>query len=123
MFIRRANSPLKASIIENLDKKANDFDDNHGDMFQPHKNQMLRWVQPLKQFNNIWVDSENGFWDGFDRDLDNIKIKILVFQGKNDLKVYLEWEKKVELIFYCHHYFEVKKVKLVIIEFTDYTII
>jgi hypothetical protein len=29
-----------------------------------------------------------------DRDLDNIKIKILVFQGKNDLKVYLEWEKK-----------------------------
>jgi len=42
MFIRRANSPVKASIIENSDKKANDFDDNHGDMFRPHKNQMLR---------------------------------------------------------------------------------
>jgi hypothetical protein len=38
----------------------------------------------------MWVDRENGFWDGLDRDLDNIKIKILVFQGKNDLKVYLE---------------------------------
>jgi hypothetical protein len=93
-------------------------------MFRPHKNQMLRWVQPLKQFNNIWVNKENGFWDGLDRDLDNIKIKILVFQGKNDLKVYLEWEKKGWVDFLLSPLlWGKKKVKLVIIEFTDYTII
>ena len=50
-------------------------------------------------------------------------MKIPSFQGKNDPKVYLEWEKKVELIFECHNYFEEKKVKLAIIEFTDYAII
>jgi hypothetical protein len=39
-----------------------------------------------------------------DRDLDSIKSKIPNFQGKNDLKAYLEWEKKVDWIFYCHNY-------------------
>ena len=61
--------------------------------------------------------------DGTDRNLGNIKMKIPSFQGKNDPKVYLEWEKKVEFIFECHNYFEEKKVKLVVIEFTDYAII
>ena len=50
-------------------------------------------------------------------------MKILSFQGKNDLQVYLEWEKKVELIFECHNYFEEKKVNLAVIESIDYTII
>lgn len=49
-------------------------------------------------------------------------MKILSFQGENDREAYLEWEKKVELIFECHNYCKEKKVKLVI-EFTDYAII
>jgi hypothetical protein len=35
----------------------------------------------------------------------------------------LEWEKKVDWIFDCHSYSEQKKVKLVIIEFTEYALI
>ena len=35
----------------------------------------------------------------------------------------MEWEKKVDWIFYCHNYSEQKKVKLVIIEFTEYALI
>uniref|UniRef100_A0A2N9H063 RNA-directed DNA polymerase n=1 Tax=Fagus sylvatica TaxID=28930 RepID=A0A2N9H063_FAGSY len=50
-------------------------------------------------------------------------MKIPSFQGKNDPEAYLEWEKKVELIFECHNYSEEKKVKLAVIEFTDYAII
>ena len=50
-------------------------------------------------------------------------MKIPSFQGKNDPEVYLEWEKNVEFIFECHNYFEEKKVKLAVIEFTDYAII
>uniref|UniRef100_A0A2N9F1F1 RNA-directed DNA polymerase n=1 Tax=Fagus sylvatica TaxID=28930 RepID=A0A2N9F1F1_FAGSY len=50
-------------------------------------------------------------------------MKIPSFQGKNDPEAYLEWEKKVELIFEYHNYSEKKKVKLVVIEFTDYAII
>ncbi|KAH9649361.1 hypothetical protein KPL70_025949 [Citrus sinensis] len=44
-----------------------------------------------------------------DRDLGSIKLKIPSFQGKNDPEAYLEWEKKVELVFDCHNYSEEKK--------------
>ncbi|XP_074565168.1 uncharacterized protein LOC141821722 [Curcuma longa] len=58
-----------------------------------------------------------------DRNLGNIKMKIPSFQGKSDPDVYLEWEKKVELVFDCHNYSEEKKVKLAAVEFIDYAII
>uniref|UniRef100_A0A2N9H973 Retrotransposon gag domain-containing protein n=1 Tax=Fagus sylvatica TaxID=28930 RepID=A0A2N9H973_FAGSY len=61
--------------------------------------------------------------DGTDRNLGNIKMKIPSFQGKNDPEAYLEWEKKVKLIFERHKYSEEKKVKLAVIKFTDYAII
>ncbi|GKU99868.1 hypothetical protein SLEP1_g12650 [Rubroshorea leprosula] len=61
--------------------------------------------------------------DQQDRDLGSIKMKIPLFQGKNDLDVYLEWEKKVELVFDCHNYSEEKKVKLATVEFTDYVVV
>ena len=50
-------------------------------------------------------------------------MKIPSFQGKNDPEAYLEWERKVELVFDCHHYSENKKVKLAVIEFSDYAIV
>ena len=50
-------------------------------------------------------------------------MKIPSFQGKNDLEVYLEWEKKVDFNFEFHNYSEEKKVKLAVIEFTDYALI
>ena len=36
-----------------------------------------------------------------DNNLGNIKMKIPSFQGKNDPEAYLEWERKVELVFDC----------------------
>ncbi|KAH9744190.1 Endonuclease [Citrus sinensis] len=48
-----------------------------------------------------------------DHDLGSIKLKIPSFHGKNvgsiKLEAYLEWEKKVELVFDCHNYSEEKK--------------
>jgi hypothetical protein len=61
--------------------------------------------------------------NGIDKNLGNIKMKILSFQGNNDPEAYLEWEKKVDLIFECYNYSEEKKVKLAVIEFADYAII
>jgi hypothetical protein len=55
--------------------------------------------------------------NGTDRNLGNINMKTPSFQVKNDPEAYLEWEKKVELIFECYNYSEEKKVKLVVIEF------
>ncbi|RDX62635.1 hypothetical protein CR513_59010, partial [Mucuna pruriens] len=50
----------------------------------------------------------------------NIKMSIPAFQGKNDPKVYLKWERKVEHVFDSHNYSEEKKVKLAVIKFIDY---
>ena len=61
--------------------------------------------------------------DKEDSNLGSIKMKILSFQGKNDPEAYLEWEKKMELVFDCHNYFELKKEKLAVIEFSDYPIV
>ncbi|XP_040967125.1 uncharacterized protein [Gossypium hirsutum] len=41
----------------------------------------------------------------------------------SDPEAYLEWEKKIELVFECHNYSEKKKVKLAVIEFSDYAMI
>ncbi|XP_062115055.1 uncharacterized protein LOC133829215 [Humulus lupulus] len=58
-----------------------------------------------------------------DNYMGNIKMRIPAFQGKSDPEAYLEWEKKMELVFDCHNYSDMKKVKLAAIEFTDYAIV
>ncbi|XP_016679314.1 uncharacterized protein [Gossypium hirsutum] len=44
-------------------------------------------------------------------------------ESDQDPEFYLEWEKKIELVFECHNYSEAKKVKLAAIEFLDYAMI
>jgi hypothetical protein len=58
-----------------------------------------------------------------DRNLGGTKMKILAFQGKVDPEAYLKWEREVDMIFYIHRYSEEKKIKLVIVEFTNYVMI
>ena len=55
-----------------------------------------------------------------DGNLGSIKMKIPAFQGKSNLKAYLEWEKKVERVLECHNYTEEEKVKLIAMELTKY---
>lgn len=50
-------------------------------------------------------------------------MKIPSFYGKAELEAYLKWDKKVELVFDYRHYSKRQKVKLVMVEFADYTII
>ena len=60
--------------------------------------------------------------DFLDRGIGGIKLEMPIFQGKSDPEAYLQWEKRVELIFNCHQYSEEKKVKLAVTQFQDYTI-
>jgi hypothetical protein len=48
-------------------------------------------------------EGNRGGRDGLDRNLESIKMKISSFQGRTDPKVYLEWEKKIDLVFDCHN--------------------
>ncbi|XP_065866582.1 uncharacterized protein [Euphorbia lathyris] len=61
--------------------------------------------------------------EGQDRGLGNVKLKIPSFNGKDDPESYLEWEKRIELLFDCHNYSEEKKVRAAVIEFTDYALV
>lgn len=54
--------------------------------------------------------------------MNGFKLKIPPFHGRNDHDAYLEWEKKIELVFDCQHYSEYNKVRVVAIEFYDYAI-
>ena len=101
-----------------------DSDDDHKDEFKDEEDQVSlnnegRFV-PRGERCGRGFRRDLRWQDGTDKNLGNIKMKIPSFQGKNDPKTYLEWEKKVELIFECHSYSKEKKVKLVVIEFTDY---
>ena len=104
-----------------------DSDDYHEDEFEDEEDQAS--LNHEGKFAPKGERRGRGFrraprWqDGIDRNLGNNKLKIPSFQGKNDPKVYLEWEKKVEFIFECHNYSEEKKVKLAVIEFTNYAIL
>ena len=55
--------------------------------------------QPILPNNSIVSE-----FNDEDRGLGKIKVTIHSFQGKSDLEAYLEWEKKVKLIFNCHYY-------------------
>ena len=57
-----------------------------------------------------------------DNNLGGIRMKIPSFQSRFNLEAYLEWEKKMEFVFDCHNYSETKKVKLAVIEFSEYAI-
>jgi hypothetical protein len=103
------------------------FDDDHEDEFEDEDDQASlngegRFM-PRGERRGRGFQRDPRWQNGIDRNLGNIKMKIPSFQGENDPEAYLEWEKKVDLIFECHNYSEEKKVKLAIIEFTDYAII
>ncbi|KAL4599034.1 hypothetical protein ACB092_11G097600 [Castanea dentata] len=91
--------------------RMNDSDDHHEHEFEDEEDSLNnegRFV-PRGERRDRGFRKDPRWQDGIDRNLGNIKMKILTFQGKNDPEAYLEWEKKVELIFECHNYSEEKK--------------
>ena len=54
--------------------------------------------------------------------LGNLKLRIPPFHGKNDPDAYLEWEKKIELVFNCQQFTEERKVRLAATEYCGYAI-
>ncbi|KAF8080321.1 hypothetical protein N665_0956s0002 [Sinapis alba] len=55
-------------------------------------------------------------------DLAGLKLKIPPFHGKVDPDSYLEWEKKIELVFNCQHYTNAQRIQIAATEFYDYAL-
>jgi len=114
MAVRNVRSDFEEFVDENADAREDDYDfafAGQGNRFGPNR------ARRNVNFRGM------GTYEDIDGDLDTIKLKIPNFQGKNDPEAYLEWEKKVDWIFDCHSYSEQKKVKLMIIEFTEYALV
>lgn len=65
--------------------------------------------------------NDDGYYE--EREFGKIKMKIPTSKVKSDPEAYLECDKMVELVFYCHRYSEITKMRLVVVEFTDYSVI
>ncbi|XP_024014507.1 uncharacterized protein LOC112088457 [Eutrema salsugineum] len=57
-----------------------------------------------------------------DNDLGGMKLRISALYGKNDPDAFLEWEKKVDIVFNCQDLSERKKINLAASEFNGYAI-
>ena len=57
-----------------------------------------------------------------DDSLNGLKLKIPPFDGKNDPAAFLEWERKIEHVFDCQNFSELRKVRLAATEFSGYAI-
>ena len=59
---------------------------------------------------------------GGQNNLRNLKLNVPAFQGRSDPEEFLDWVRKMELLFSCHDYSEEEKVKVAVVEFTDYAL-
>jgi hypothetical protein len=113
------------SVARNSADEVED-DLNCGGAFRTHRgeryeNQLRRGhIRPHRDFEYRGNFDDLG---DVDRNLGSIKLKIPAFKGKTNPEAYLDWKKKVEMIFYIHRYSEVKNVKLAVLEFTNYTMV
>jgi hypothetical protein len=91
---RRALSYLDKCVAKNSNGNEEDDVVNHGTKSYTHQNPLYEtgprrdFMVDFDQWRNI--DDHNGLNCNFD----SIKLKILVFQGKNDLETYLDWKKE-----------------------------
>ena len=106
---RRDRLPRRGAQVDKEEFEEGDFEDENG--------------YHLVVSNRSYGGRHKEYRNREDNNLGNIKMKIPSFQGKKDPEAYLEWERKVELVFDCHHYSENKKVKLAVIGFLDYAIV
>ena len=74
--------------------RVDDFDDDHEDKFEDEEDQASLNNEGRFMPKGEWCGSDfqrDPRWqDGIDRNLGNIKMKIPLFQGKNDHEAYLE---------------------------------
>ena len=90
MAVRNVRSDFEEFVDENTNAGADDYD-------CAFAGQRIR-SGPSRARRNVNFHGISTY-DDMDGDLDTIKLKIPNFHGKNNLEVYLEWEKNIDWIF------------------------
>ena len=55
--------------------------------------------------------------------IEGVKLNVPHFKGRSDPNAYLDWEMKIEHVFFCNDYIKEQKVKLAAAEFLDYALV
>lgn len=111
---RETHSPEKDQPNGSIEQRRSSRDDAADVYYSNHSGSSQRiWRQPrcAREGRDLLQDNLGG-----------LKIKIPPFHGKNDSDSYLDWEKKIELVFNCQHYTEINRVKVAATNFYDYAL-
>ncbi|KAH6800862.1 hypothetical protein C2S52_001326 [Perilla frutescens var. hirtella] len=121
----RAQQPVqrRQPPVQKVYHDYRDAEDNYGDFaeeseagFEPYQRRD-RPRQPYRRAARAYPPFQPRRADP-DSLLNNIKISIPAFEGLHDPDLYLDWERKVNKIFECYDFPEVKKVQLASMKFT-----
>jgi len=55
--------------------------------------------------------------------IEGVKLNVPPFKGRSNPDTYLDWETKIEHVFFCNDYTEEQKVKLAAAKFSDYALV
>ena len=73
-----------------------------------HVSKQNTYEEEKEEYPNRSTKRRRGGESRRDKFLRNIKMTMPLFQGKNDFELYLEWERKIELVFGFHDFMEEK---------------
>ncbi|WZZ15565.1 hypothetical protein YC2023_108654 [Brassica napus] len=109
----RTNQPRRNTRSDDEFPDEDAQEDEVRSAYRPRRGHRTRNPGDVNPFarNNRTDDSLNG-----------LKLKIPPFDGKNDPDAFLEWERKIEHVFDCQNYSELRKVRLAATEFSGYAI-
>ena len=109
----RRDRPRRNTRSDNEIREEDDQEDEARSAYRPRRGPRTRDPGDVNPFarNERTNDSLSG-----------LKLKIPPFEGKNDPDVFLEWERKIEHVFDCQNFSELKKVRLAVTEFSGYAI-
>ena len=90
--------PFRAPNVERRERNPprNDYEDNYGNDLEEDDRMSNMGVD---KFRRGMGGREVRYGERVDNNLGSIKVKIPTFQGKTDPEAYLEWEKRIELVF------------------------
>jgi len=83
--------------------------------FHDRLNQLENKIPPLPRGGGGWQRNE-GITEG-------VRLNVPPFKGRSDPEAYFDWELKIEHAFSYNNYSKEQKVRLVAVEFFDYTLI
>ncbi|WZZ27123.1 hypothetical protein YC2023_010524 [Brassica napus] len=109
----RRDRPRRNNRSDDENREEDDQEDEARSAYRPSRGPRTREPGDVNPFARTGRTDDS---------LNGLKLKIPPFDGKNDPDAFLECERKIEHVFDCQNYSELRKVRLAATEFSGYAI-